>query len=266
MPTAGSVHAPTAAGRMHPRGRTLALAAAKSSGVTWSRNSLNFSTTSSVSSTSCSNSIAESAITSSAAKIGAPTRTASAIASLGRESISSSRPGDLQRDLGEEGVVAQLGHRDLRAADVELAEHVAEQVVRHRPRRRRALQLHQDRRRLGVADPDRQELVAVGGLEQHDRLLADHVEADAVDDHLLHWALPGRGPLKYRSRPSGLARARRARRGVQRQHAGERRAARSSTTCSTSAYGSAVDADVVGAAARARRPPRTRRPPPAATG
>ena len=64
----------------------------KSSGETWSRNSLNLSTTSSVSSTSCSNSIADSAITSSAAKIGAPERTASARASLGRESISTSRP------------------------------------------------------------------------------------------------------------------------------------------------------------------------------
>ena len=66
--------------------------ARKSSGETWSRNSLNLSTTSSVSSTSCSNSIADSAITSSAAKIGAPERTASASASLGRESISTSRP------------------------------------------------------------------------------------------------------------------------------------------------------------------------------
>ncbi len=41
--------------------------AAKSSGETWSRNSLNFSTTSSDSSTSCSNSIADSEMTSSAA-------------------------------------------------------------------------------------------------------------------------------------------------------------------------------------------------------
>ena len=71
---------------------SLVLAAAKSSGVTLSRNSLNFSTTSSVSSTSCSNSIADSAITSSAAKIGAPERTARASASEGRESISISRP------------------------------------------------------------------------------------------------------------------------------------------------------------------------------
>jgi hypothetical protein len=37
-----------------------------------------------------------------------------------------------------------------------------------------------------MADPDREELVAVTGLEQDDRLLADHVEAHAVDDHLLH--------------------------------------------------------------------------------
>ena len=53
---------------------------------------MNLSTTSSVSSTSCSNSIADSSITSSAAKIGAETRTASARASEGRESISSSEP------------------------------------------------------------------------------------------------------------------------------------------------------------------------------
>ena len=45
-----------------------------------------------LSSTSCSNSIADSAITSSAAKIGALVRTASASASEGRESISTSRP------------------------------------------------------------------------------------------------------------------------------------------------------------------------------
>src|SRR6185437_12772389 len=65
---------------------------AKSSGVTLSRKSLNFSTTSSVSSTSCSNSIADSSITDSAAKIGALVRTARANASDGRESISISRP------------------------------------------------------------------------------------------------------------------------------------------------------------------------------
>ena len=56
---------------------------------------MNFSTTSSDSSMSCSNSIADSEMTSSAAYMGAPERTARAIASLGRESISSSRPATL---------------------------------------------------------------------------------------------------------------------------------------------------------------------------
>jgi hypothetical protein len=37
-----------------------------------------------------------------------------------------------------------------------------------------------------MPDPDREELVPVGGLQQNDRLLADQVEADAVDEHLLH--------------------------------------------------------------------------------
>ena len=52
------------------------------------------STTSSVSSTSCSNSIALSWITSSAAKIGAEVRTATASASDGRELEIDSRPSD----------------------------------------------------------------------------------------------------------------------------------------------------------------------------
>ena len=50
-----------------------------------------------------------------------------------------------QRDRGVEGVLAQLGDRRRACTHVELAEHVEEQVVRHRPRRRRPLELHQDR-------------------------------------------------------------------------------------------------------------------------
>ena len=61
-----------------------------------------------------------------------------------------------------------------------------------------ALELHQDRGRLRMADPDRQELVAVDGLQEHDRLLANHVEADAVDDHLLHEDPPGGVKSEYR--------------------------------------------------------------------
>src|SRR4051812_11125448 len=69
--------------------------------------------------------------------------------------------------------------------------------MRHRTRSRRPLEFHQDGRRLWMSDPDRQELVRVDGLEQHDRLLADHVKADAVNHHLLH--LP-----EYRSWASSL--------------------------------------------------------------
>ena len=147
---------------------------------------MNFSTTSSDSSTSCSNSIADSAMTSSAAKIGAPERTARAIASLGRESISSSRP-FTDRVIEAKNVFSRSSVTDTwvhLASSSPSTSH--EQVVGHRPRGAGALELHQDRGGLGMADPDRQELVAVGGLQQHDRLLADHVEADAVDDHLLH--------------------------------------------------------------------------------
>jgi hypothetical protein len=43
-----------------------------------------------------------------------------------------------------------------------------------------------------MTDPDRQELVALDGLEQHDRLLADHVEAHAVDHHFLQSVAPRR--------------------------------------------------------------------------
>ena len=96
-----------------------------------------------------------------------------------------------QRELGVEGAVLELGDGDARDLGLELADDVGEQVVRHRPRQLGALQLDEDGGGLGVADPDGQELVALQRLEQDDRLLADDVEADAVDDHLLdvHGAL-----------------------------------------------------------------------------
>src|SRR5581483_6007744 len=92
----------------------------------------------------------------------------------------------LHSDRGIERVLAQLGHRHADDLDVELAEDVDEQVVREGARGRRALELHQDRRGLWMADPDRQELVRLGRLQEHDRLLADEIERDAVDDHLRH--------------------------------------------------------------------------------
>ena len=172
------------------RARASRASSEKSSGFTSSRNFLNSSTTSSSLTSSCSNSIALSSITASAAKMGASgadrqgDRVARARVDLDLGAV------DRHGDLRVERVLPELGHRDLDHTRLELGEDVREEVVRHRPGRRGSLELHQDRCCLRMADPDRQELVAVGGLQQDDRLLADHVEADAVDDHLLH----GRSP------------------------------------------------------------------------
>ena len=126
-PSAGPLHraGQDAAGRGRhgrdpaPRDRARSRAAGgsararKSSGLTSSRNLLNSSTSSSWSSGSPPNSIAESSITWSATKIGALVRTASASASDGRESISISEPFTCSVIDRIEGVLAQLGDGDL---------------------------------------------------------------------------------------------------------------------------------------------------------
>jgi hypothetical protein len=94
-------------------------------------------------------------------------------------------------DLREVRVLAELcdGHAD--DLTVQLRDDLRQEVVRHRTGRARALELHEDRRGLRVADPDRQEAVLVHGLQQHDRLLADRLEAHAVEGHLTHaWPEP----------------------------------------------------------------------------
>jgi hypothetical protein len=96
----------------------------------------------------------------------------------------------LEGDRGVEGVLAQLGDGDAGARDLELRQHLVHEIVGHRARRVGALELHEDRGGLGVTDPDRQELVPLACLQEHDRLLADHVEAHAVDHHLLHLSGP----------------------------------------------------------------------------
>ena len=164
---------------------------------------MNLSTTSSVSSTSCSNSIADSSITSSAAKIGAETRTARARASEGRESISISEP--LTETVIEAKKVLS------RSSVTETRSHLASSCSSRSESRSwvigRGVEAPCSFIRIaaasGVADPDRQELVPVDGLQQDDRLLADHVEADAIDLHLLHeWAIldSNQGPRPYQRR------------------------------------------------------------------
>ncbi len=79
----------------------------------------------------------------------------------------------MDRDAGVEGALAQLGDGHGHHLRLEVAEQVGDEIVGHRPGRRSVLQLHEDRRGFRVADPDRQELVAVRGLQEDDRLLAD---------------------------------------------------------------------------------------------
>src|SRR2546423_12637382 len=62
-------------------------------------------------------------------------------------------------DRGVERVVLQLRDRDARALSVELVDHLADQVVGHRAGRRGPLKLHENRGRLRVTDPDRQEFI-----------------------------------------------------------------------------------------------------------
>ena len=96
------------------------------------------------------------------------------------------RPVQHERDLREERAVPQLGHGDALDRRVERVDDRAREVVRERPWRILALEAHQDRCRLGVANPDGEERPPFGRSEEDDRLLADEVEAHAVDRHLLH--------------------------------------------------------------------------------
>ena len=59
-----------------------------------------------------------------------------------------------------------------------------EQVVGEGPLRRQALETHRDRARLPRPDPDRQVALAVGLLEDHDVAAREHVDPNALDDHL----------------------------------------------------------------------------------
>mgnify|MGYP000520546225 CR=1 FL=1 len=79
-----------------------------------------------------------------------------------------------------------LGDGDLLDLAVERCDERSSEIVGHRPLRLGALEVHQDRRGFGMADPDRQKQVGVLRLQQHDRLLADQIEAHAIDGHLAH--------------------------------------------------------------------------------
>src|SRR3989304_6887004 len=88
-------------------------------------------------------------------------------------------------DLGEVGLLLDLGDDDAQDADGEGGEHGTEEVMRHRPRGLHALQLHRDRRRLGLPDPDRQSHRLRSIDQQHDRV---HllIQGDPANLHVYH--------------------------------------------------------------------------------
>ena len=108
---------------------------------------------SSSSSSSASGEVAARSRTSDVAKIGADSRTASAIASDGRASISLlvSAPTSRMRAWNVSSARSEMTIRSMRTSSG--VEHVDEQVVGERPLRRDALELHRDRVRLVHARP-----------------------------------------------------------------------------------------------------------------
>ena len=83
----------------------------------------------------------------------------------------------------------------------ELLERRREQVVGQRPLGGQALELHRDRARLPRPDPDREVAVAVGLLEDDHVAAREHVDPDALDDHLDQSVVHGR----IIPRPAGSA-------------------------------------------------------------
>ena len=83
-------------------------------------------------------------MTVSSTKIGARVRSASAIASLGRASIATVSPFERQVDERVERVLLQVADDDLLHRRLQVLDDVAQQVVRHRPRRRDVLDLQRD--------------------------------------------------------------------------------------------------------------------------
>ena len=154
--------------------------ASKSSGVTWSRNSRNFSTSS-----SCSAGTARpaSSSTSSAQTIRVPVRSASAIESEGRALTSAPEPKTRIAKKTPSLTSVIRTSVELVAGGLE---HVLHQVVGQRPRRDDALLGEGDRGGLDRADPDRQVALPRHLAQQHDRLVRGHLDPDSHDIDFAH--------------------------------------------------------------------------------
>ena len=173
--------------------------ALKSSGDTLSRNSLNFSTSSSRT---------------------APVRLLVALvgdqqAGLGQHRLLDvDRHADPQRDghrvrrarrhldvavedqVGVEGALLQVDDPHLLERMPKRGNEIPDQIVGQRPGRLDALLLQRDGRGLGLADPDRQIAVAVGLPQQQNRLVLRLFDANADHTNLTHLCLPSARPSK----------------------------------------------------------------------
>ena len=141
----------------------------------------------------------------STAKIRTPVRTARASASDGRASTSTVWPSRSNRIRAWKvsSASSEMTTRSISAP--ELLERRGEQVVGQRPLGGQALELHRDRARLPRPDPDRQVAVAVGLLEDHHVAAGEHVDPDALDEHLdelvVHGRIIPRRPADRPARP-----------------------------------------------------------------
>src|SRR5215207_1142109 len=89
-----------------------------------------------------------------------------------------------QLDGGVEGAFLQLGDHDPLDGHHQLVQQVLEQVVGERPLGGHALEGEGDGRRLDVADPDREEALAVALLEEDDRRLGWQLDPYADEGQL----------------------------------------------------------------------------------
>lgn len=158
----------------------------KSSGEIWSRNSRNFSTSS-----SCSSGIAIPASCQHA--VAAVDRCSGAQ----RERYGVGRPGTDLHAAGEhqlrvEDALPQIRDADLRELLSDCFEYVFEKVMGQRARRSHALLSEGDRGRLTWSDPDGEVAVASHFTQEHDRLVGGHFHPDTHDVELVHTATLGR--------------------------------------------------------------------------
>ena len=89
-----------------------------------------------------------------------------------------------QVDERVEGVLLQVADDDLLHRRLEVRDDVAQQIVRHRPRRGDVLDLQRDGVGLEDPHPDRQDLLAVLVAQDDDRHVRDRVDHQSLDRHL----------------------------------------------------------------------------------